>query len=105
MNLLKKIIDWCFNEATGGNQYDSVVNLRPTMPAVVEIVPFARTDVPNLGPDHAALVARAEVLYPSDVLRYKWLMAIHRLRNETKRGWILKPNTESSNISQFPIAA
>lgn len=59
-----------------------------------KVVPFTRTDVPYLGPDHAEKVRQAELLFDNDDMRYKWLTAVHRLR-ATETGWIMdKSNSE-----------
>lgn len=50
--------------------------------------------LPILGEDHLQLVHRARELFPKTELcpdptqnRYRWLMAIHKLRTETETGW------------------
>jgi hypothetical protein len=69
-----------------------------------EVIPFARTDVPNLGPDHAELVKKAEVLFKDDVNRYKWLMAIHKLRS-TDTGWIIEKSNASKPFTKWGLQA
>ena len=69
---------------------DHYVRVEPGNSEETPVKPFARTDVPRLGDDHEKLVAQAERLYTSDELRYKWLMAVHKVR-QTKSGWILDP--------------
>ncbi len=64
------------------------------------VVPFGRTDVPNLGPDHDAKVKQAEQMYETDDLRWKWLMAIHRLRN-TSTGYILDQSNKDQKFQKW----
>jgi hypothetical protein len=93
MKYLKKIFAWFHNEISG-NVETRYVDVAPAV-GQTKVVPFARTDVPNLGKDHAQLIKKAELLFESDHNRYKWLMAIHHLQSTSKVGWILKPTVSS----------
>lgn len=90
ISVLQFLLDF-FNTEGGRDQY---VQIGSRLPVEKQVVPFARTDVPFLGDDHEQLVAKAERLYKSDDLRYKWLMAIHRVR-QTKSGWVLDKGSEN----------
>lgn len=69
-----------------------------------EVIPFARTDVPNLGSDHAELVRKAEMLYRDDTNRYKWLMAVHKLRS-TDTGWIIEKSNADKPFTKWGLQA
>jgi hypothetical protein len=71
-----------------------VVRASPT-PEDREIIPFARTDVPYLGEDHDALIRQAEQLFDDDLNRYKWLMAVLRLRTSVRTGWIIEKGNKA----------
>lgn len=93
MNFLAKLLSWiigCGTSFIGRENYHDpkVVVLASPKPDDRVVTPFARTDIPNLGEDHAELVKKAEVLFDDDTLRHKWLIAIGKLRG-TNPGWIL----------------
>lgn len=67
-----------------------------------KVIPFARTDLPDLGHDHESLVKQAEHLYTDDVLRYKWLIAIYKLRT-SQVGWIMDPSNKNKPFTKWGL--
>lgn len=84
----------------GVDKYVSI-GTTPT-PDEKNVIPFACTDVPDLGSDHQALVKQVEQLYNDDALRRKWLMAIHRLRT-TNTGWIMDKSNKSRPFTKWGL--
>lgn len=66
------------------------------------VVPFGRTDVPFLGPDHDEKVKQAEMLFDNDSMRYKWLMAVHRLR-VSETGWIMDKSNNEKKFKKWGL--
>lgn len=103
VSVLQFLID--FFSMEGGR--DKYVRIGSALNREKPVVPFTRTDVPHLGDDHEELVTKAERLYDNDDLRYKWLMAIHRVR-QTKSGWVIDKDSKnrlSPNWGLTPRAA
>ena len=81
---------------------DKYVSIGWTKPSEGEkkVVPFGRTDVPHLGPDHDMKVKQAELMFDNDDMRYKWLMAIHRLRI-SDTGWIMDKSNNEKKFTKW----
>jgi hypothetical protein len=75
------------------SDYDPTVSVPPAR--VVdkqEVVPMDRTKIPFTITGHdEELIKRAEKLFPDDVNRLKWILAVKEVR-KTPTGWILDPD-------------
>lgn len=87
-----------------GDEPDTYMEIGARHTVERDVIPFARTDVPNLGPDHAELIRKVELLYTDDNLRHKWLMAVHKLRS-TQTGWIMEKSNADKPFTKWGLTA